>query len=138
MECKTRLLSLGVPALLVLLLTHVSTPTSVDDDRKTIPEPEERHVSPAYNVPENFVVTFDEHILVPEKDLTCNGRHLGRADSRSSLKSFRTLNKANCEQWPAGSSREKLKAHFLIRAYARMTQMTEFLMNTAGSCAVLE
>jgi len=26
-----------------------------------------------YNVPENFVVTFDEHVLVPEKGLVCNG-----------------------------------------------------------------
>ena len=30
-----------------------------------------------YNVPENFIVTFDEHILVPKADLACTGS-LGR------------------------------------------------------------
>jgi hypothetical protein len=28
-----------------------------------------------YNVPENFIVTFDEHILVPDRDLECKGAH---------------------------------------------------------------
>jgi hypothetical protein len=48
-EHKSRLsfLGVGVPALLVLLLTQAPTPAPVDDDRKTIPEPQERHVAPA-------------------------------------------------------------------------------------------
>jgi hypothetical protein len=37
---------LGVPALLVLLLTQAPAPDSIDDDRKNIPEPKERLVSP--------------------------------------------------------------------------------------------
>ena len=48
MEHKSRLsfLGVGVPALLVLLLTQApAPPVSVDDDRNTIPEPQERHVS---------------------------------------------------------------------------------------------
>jgi hypothetical protein len=35
----------GIPALLVLLLTQAHAPASVHDDRKTVPEPAERHVS---------------------------------------------------------------------------------------------
>src|SRR5262245_9462880 len=34
-----------VPALLVLLLTQTARSSSVNDDRKTIPEPKERHVA---------------------------------------------------------------------------------------------
>jgi hypothetical protein len=34
-----------------------------------------------YNVPENFIVTFDEHILVPKADLACTGSLGGKLSS---------------------------------------------------------
>src|SRR5262245_53112779 len=44
-EHKARLLRSGTLALFILL-TQVASPASIDDDRKTIPEPKERQVSP--------------------------------------------------------------------------------------------
>ena len=49
MEHIGRWLSRGVPALLVLLLTQSPRAASVDDDRKTVPEPQERHVAAVYD-----------------------------------------------------------------------------------------
>src|SRR5262249_25157961 len=42
---QTRLLRVGILALLVLLLTQARAPASVEDDRRSVPEPAERHVS---------------------------------------------------------------------------------------------
>lgn len=41
-----------------------------------------------YNVPENFIVTFDEHILVPKDDLACTGSRGGKLSATSGLSQF--------------------------------------------------
>src|SRR5262245_41724048 len=55
-EHKSRLFCLGVPALLILLLTQGPAPALVDDDRITIPEPEERHVAPGRDYFSSMIV----------------------------------------------------------------------------------
>src|SRR5262245_50026828 len=49
MANQGRLLYRAVPALLVLLLTQAPRAASIDDDRKTVPEPHERQVGAIYD-----------------------------------------------------------------------------------------
>jgi len=65
-EYKSRLFCLGVPALLILLLTHGLAPALVDDDRTSIPEPEERRVAPARDYVSSMIVRpAAKHLNIP-------------------------------------------------------------------------
>jgi len=66
MEHKSRLFCLGVPALLILLLTQGPAPALVDDDRTTIPEPAERRVAPARDYLSSMIVRpAAKHLNIP-------------------------------------------------------------------------
>jgi hypothetical protein len=65
-EYKSRLFCLGVPALLILLLMQGPVPALVDDDRTSIPEPEERRVAPARDYFSSMIVRpAAKHLNIP-------------------------------------------------------------------------
>src|SRR5262245_27577626 len=69
-EHKSRLFCLGVPALLILLLTQGPAPALVNDDRAAIPEPEERRVAPARDYVSSMIVRpAAKHLNIPRNVL---------------------------------------------------------------------
>jgi len=77
-----------------------------------------------YNVPKNFIVTFDEHLLVPKHGLVCSGSHAKKLSSgRGELSQYlEKLPRTANGQLRAVASKfieERLKARFRIRACAR-------------------